>query len=117
MPVEFAYRAGWGDILAATGALMLLPWKDGPWFRRALSLWNVIGLVDLLLAVGTGAWLNATRPGSMIEIVTLPLALVLLWFVPVLLSSHLVLLRWARAPQDSKSPVGGETSGDQKLAC
>ena len=93
LPVEFAQRAGWGVIAAAAGALALLFWPEGKGFRRTLFWWNIIGAADLLFAVGTGGWLNLTRPGSMIELAGLPLTLVPLWLVPVLLSSHLYLLR------------------------
>jgi hypothetical protein len=55
--------------------------------------WNLLGAADLFVAVGTAGWLNATRPGSMIEMATLPLTLIPLWVVPVLLTSHLYLLR------------------------
>lgn len=92
LPVEFAMRAGWGDIVAAAGALVLLFVPDGVGFRRALLVWNVLGTADLLIAVGTGGWLNATRPGSMIELAGLPLTLVPLWFVPMLLANHLYLM-------------------------
>jgi hypothetical protein len=93
LPVEFAQRAGGGDILAAAGALGLLFWPEGAGFRRALGWWNLFGAADLLLAVGTAGWLNLTRPGSMVEITQLPLTLVPLWAVPVLLSSHIHLVR------------------------
>jgi hypothetical protein len=93
LPAEFANRAGWGDLLAAAGAVALLFWPEGAGFRRALFWWNIFGALDLLVAVGTGGWLNITRPGSMIELSGLPLTLVPLWIVPVLLASHLYLLR------------------------
>jgi hypothetical protein len=93
LPVEFAQRAGWGDILAAAGALGLLYWPEGAGFRRALWWWNVFSAADLFVAVGTAGWLNLTRPGSMIEITQLPLTLIPLWAVPMLLSSHLYLIR------------------------
>lgn len=97
LPMEFAERAGWGDVLAATGALFLLgPWGNGPFYRRALALWNWIGLLDLVVAVGTAGWLNATRPGAMVELSRLPLTLVPLYFVPLLLTSHLLLMKPAR---------------------
>jgi fatty acid desaturase len=73
--------------------LVLLFWPEGKGFGRAVFWWNIIGAADLLLAVGTGGWLNLTRPGSIIELAGLPLTLVPLWLVPVLLSSHLYLLR------------------------
>ena len=93
VPGEFAERAGWGDIVAATAALGLLFWPEGPGFRRALFWWNLGGAADLFLAVGTAGWLNLTRPGSMVELTELPLTLIPLWAVPVLLSSHIYLVR------------------------
>lgn len=93
LPLEFAQRAGWGDVATALGACLLLLLKDGPGFRTALLGWNIFGALDLLVAVGTGGWLNAVRPGSMREISEFPLALIPLWLVPVYLSSHLYLIR------------------------
>lgn len=104
LPVEFAERAGWGDIVAAAGALALLVWPEGPGFRRALLWWNFIGAADLLVAVGTAGWLTFTRPGSMTEIAGLPLALIPLWAVPVLLSSHIYLVRQPRCSRDAAEP-------------
>jgi hypothetical protein len=93
LPAEFAHRAGWGDVMAAAGALILLFWPEGTGFKRALWLWNAIGLADLLVAVGTAGWLNLTRPGSMIELAGLPLSLVPLWGVPIYMTSHFVIFR------------------------
>ena len=97
LPVEFAQRAGWGDIIAAGGALALLFWPEGTGFRRALFWWNIVAAFDLLLAVGTAGWLNLIRPGSMIELSGLPLAYIPLLLVPLLFSSHVYLLRQQRA--------------------
>jgi hypothetical protein len=96
LPQEFAERAGWGDVIAAVGVLILLVLPSGAGFDRALAVWNWVGLMDLVLAVGTAGWLNLTRPGSMNELAALPLALVPLWIVPILLTSHLVLFRRSR---------------------
>jgi hypothetical protein len=93
LPLEFAMRAGWGDVVAAAGAAILLAWPKSPSFRPALLVWNVIAMLDLFVAVGTAGWLNITRPGSMAEIASLPLALVPLWFVPVLMATHVVIFR------------------------
>lgn len=100
LPAEFAQRAGWGDIAAAAGALGLLFWPEGAGFRRALFGWNLFGAADLLVAVSTAGRLNLTRPGSMIELAGLPLTLIPLWVVPVLLSSHIYLLRSRRGAFD-----------------
>jgi hypothetical protein len=93
LPLEFAMRAGWGDIVAAAGAAVLLAWPRSPSFKPALLVWNIIAMLDLLVAVGTAGWLNITRPGSMAEIAGFPLALVPLFFVPVLMASHVVIFR------------------------
>lgn len=93
LPREFAERAGWGDVVAAAAALILLLLPRGRWFRRALPAWNWFGLADLLIAVGTATWLSSSRPGSMAEITALPLALIPLWLVPLLMASHIYLMR------------------------
>ena len=93
LPREFAERAGWGDVVAAAGASLLLVLPRGRGFGRALFVWNVVGLADLFLAVGTAGWLSTTRTGSMAEIAAFPLALIPLWLVPMLIASHVFLLR------------------------
>lgn len=93
LPVEFAQRAGWGDVATSLGACLLLAMKEGPVFRRVFLGWNIFGALDLLIAVGTGGWLSAVRPGSMNEIAGLPLTLIPLWAVPVFLASHFYLIR------------------------
>jgi len=103
IPVEFAQRAGWGDVIAATGALALLFCPEGPGFAGCLYLWNWFGLADLALAVGTAAWLSATRPGSVNELAMLPLTLVPLWLVPLLATSHFVLLARGAAIRPAES--------------
>jgi hypothetical protein len=93
LPREFAERAGWGDVVAAAGAAVLLVVPRGRGFGHALAAFNIVGLADLILAVGTAGWLSATRPGSMAEIAAFPLALIPLWLVPILVASHIYLLR------------------------
>jgi hypothetical protein len=105
LPAEFAQRAGWGDLAAALAAGALLFWPEGPGFRRAMLAWNLLGAVDLFIAVGTAGWLNVTRPGAMAELTRLPLALVPLWIVPMLLASHVYLLR--------QGPRKGNGRGDR----
>jgi hypothetical protein len=108
LPEVFAERAGWGDIAAAAGALALLFWPDGPGFRRALVAWNVFGLLDLLVAVGTAASLAFARPGSMYAMTALPFCLIPFWIVPLLLAMHVFLLR---SPYGERRGAGGSTAG------
>jgi hypothetical protein len=93
LPAEFADRAGWGDVAVAAGALGLLFLPAGPLFRRGLWFWNLLGLADLVVAVGTAGWLNVARPGSMIAMASLPMVLVPLWLVPAYLIGHVIIFR------------------------
>jgi len=108
IPAEFAERAGWGDITVALGAAVLLLVPERPSTRPLFVLWNLVGIADLVTAVGTATWLNFTRPGAMAEIVSLPLALIPLWLVPIYLTIHLYLLRRpspAGHPEAAQPPV------------
>ena len=90
---EFATRAGWGDVAAALGAiaLALVPALRTRWL---LNVWNAFGLLDLIVAVGTATIVVATgRIPGMQPILQLPLSLVPLFFVPVLVASHIALFR------------------------
>ncbi len=64
LPYAFAVPGGWGDITVATLALFvsLLPLTAAR-RRRAITIWNVIGFLDILLVVATAARLGA-RPAE-----------------------------------------------------
>ena len=92
----FGDRAGWGDIAAATLALVLVasgePRTSG---RRALyHAWNALGALDLLVAVGTATsvTLQGLTPG-MEPLFAFPLSTIPLFFIPVLLVGHVVVFR------------------------
>ena len=94
LPEGFADRAGYGDIFAAITALALavgfLPAVS--WFHRRLLLsWNVVGIVDLLQAVGTGVTIQLSGSSAMAPIVTAPLVYIPFYFVPLLMFVHLVI--------------------------
>ena len=93
----FAERAGWGDIAAATIAVVLcvIGLKRIP--RPVLAAWNVLGTLDLLVAVGTAMFVvvRGDVPG-MQPLLGLPLVLVPIFAVPVLFASHVALFRRLR---------------------
>jgi hypothetical protein len=108
LPTIFADRAGWGDVAVAIGAIVLLLWRSGPGFRSAVMLWNIFGLVDLVLAVGTASWLNVTSPGAMAEVTVPPLCLIPFWAVPLLVCGHVYLFANSRVETQAApaSPQG-----------
>jgi hypothetical protein len=105
LPFGFATPAGYGDILAALGALIVavacVPVRSR--LRRAvLLLWNAFGLLDLLVAIGAALRFLLTRPGDIQPLLELPLCLVPTFLVPLLIATHLVLFarfgRWPPPP-------------------
>ena len=93
LPYAFAVLGGWGDILVAAAAAVLLlvnrRWRipSGVW--RA---WNVLGLLDILFVVFTAARSGRVDPGSLAPLRQLPLGLLPTFVVPMIIFTHLVLL-------------------------
>lgn len=92
----FAARAGWGDIIAGAGAVLLVL-SGSPrttLHRWAYLAWNTFGVLDLVVAVGTAAIvvLRGDVPG-MEPITRLPLVLVPTFFVPLLFTAHVAIYR------------------------
>jgi hypothetical protein len=92
----FASRAGWGDMAAATVAVILVATGEPrtPGHRAAYHAWNVLGALDLIVAVATATWvvINGLQPG-MEPLFAFPLATIPLFFIPVLLVGHVVVFR------------------------
>ena len=64
LPYDFAVPGGLGDLLVATLALALVvaPIEEGR-RHRAIFIWNIVGLVDILLVVATTIRLNRAEAG------------------------------------------------------
>lgn len=90
----FATRAGWGDIVAAAAAVVLLafgPPTTRGW-RVAILVWNTFGVLDLVVAVSTATIVvfRGDVPG-MEPLFRVPLILVPTFFVPLLLAGHVLI--------------------------
>ena len=81
----FAFRAGWGDIIVAAAAILLLT-VSAP--RFVLHAWNLFGVLDLLTAVGTASIVPDVR-----ALLTFPLSLIPTFAIPVLLANHVLIFR------------------------
>lgn len=92
LPFAFAVPGGWGDILVATGALVLVLFVPNLVAHRWwLLAWNLLGFLDLLYVVGTATRLARESPDSMRALLEFPLGLVPTFLVPLLLVSHVWL--------------------------
>jgi hypothetical protein len=106
VPPLWALPAGIGDILVAATA----PWVAGkletPQGRHRAILWNLLGMADLVVAVGLGVMTNPgpahvfdTVPTSVL-LTRFPLVLVPTFLVPLAFTLHVVSL-WPLATSDA----------------
>jgi hypothetical protein len=125
LPGLFAWPAGLGDIaIGVTAPWIVLALLRAPAFAagRLFRAWNVLGIVDLVVAVSTGVLATALAYGAAPEITTTPMARLPLVLIPALLVPlstmlHLTALFQARELRMSEhrqrqaSPVAGAEPG------
>ena len=92
LPFAFAVPGGIGDIVAAMGALyLLLQARVAAVPSWQYVAWNLFGLLDILWVVVTAARSALSQPGSMAELLILPLSLLPTYVVPLIIFSHIVV--------------------------
>jgi hypothetical protein len=101
LPGEFAIPAGAGDVLIGLTAPLVAYalYRHGGWSSHAAAFaWNIAGIADLVIAVGTG-FLSSPGPLQMLAfdnpshlITAFPLVLVPLFAVPVSIVLHVAAL-------------------------
>lgn len=108
LPREFALLAGWGDIAVGVGAFVVLmfclPAKTSGQ-RTALMFWNAVGLIDIFSVLGNGLRLFVRQPEIGVPFTHLPLALLPLFVVPIVISTHLWIFAWSARPAEPL-PIG-----------
>ena len=104
LPGVFALPAGWGDMaVGATAPFIAWGISSGKKFSKPIFvLWNVLGMLDLVMAVTLGILASASPLGILAgEITTramgtFPLSLIPTFFVPLLMILHLISLSGAK---------------------
>lgn len=97
LPGLFAWPAGLGDIaIGVTAPWLLVTLIRRPGFAasRTFIVWNWLGILDLVVAVGTGAFsrmlaVDGPSTGAMSQ---LPLSLIPTYFVPIFVMLHIAAL-------------------------
>jgi hypothetical protein len=111
LPAVFALTAGLGDMaIGVTAPWIILALVRQPGFAAGSTFirWNVLGILDLLIAVsiGTVSAIFATgAPGeiSTAPMATLPLLLIPAFLVPFFLMLHTAALMQSRQPIRSRA--------------
>jgi hypothetical protein len=104
LPCSFATTAGWGDVLVASFAAVLLAgWKFVATRRLLLAIWNGFGLLDILFVVGSAARHGMSDPLSMAAMLRLPLSLLITFLVPLIIASHIFI--FSRLVSDRRTKV------------
>jgi hypothetical protein len=96
LPRNFAVPAGWGDIVVALLAVVVLVAfrPQTPSGRTAILIWNVIGLTDILMVLARGAEMARTDPLFQAGFTALPLSLLPTFIVPLIIVTHIVIFLW-----------------------
>jgi hypothetical protein len=104
LPFAFAAPAGWGDIIVATLAVLLLA-LSGVRNRKMLIIWNTIGLADILFVIMTALRLGLKDSRSMHALREFPLSLLPTFLVPLIIVSHVLI--FFRAGGLQSPPLSG----------
>lgn len=109
LPGLFAWPAGLGDIaIGITAPWVVLALIRRPSFAasRRFVIWNLFGILDLIVAVSTGALSSGLVVGAVGEVTTgpmaqLPLVLIPAYLVPLFIMLHLAALFQVRRMRTS----------------
>ena len=99
LPAIFAWPAGYGDMAIGVTA-SFVAWKFAdPSHRNAFIAWQLLGILDLVNAVGVGttAGLLSPQGPTMAALTVLPLSLIPTFLVPLFLIFHVICIAQARA--------------------
>jgi len=112
LPALFAFPAGYGDMFIGATAT-LVAWKLArPIHRTSFILWQVLGITDLVTAVGLGTTARLISPHStpMGAMTVLPLSLIPTFLVPLFFIFHVICIAQAKTWNVS-SALSGQPTG------
>lgn len=104
LPGIFALPAGWGDIaIGATAPLVAIKLAHSG-RRKSFVLWQILGILDLVMAVSLGTLARLISPGGIAAgaMTVLPLSLIPTFAVPLLIIFHVICIAQARRWPEEK---------------
>jgi hypothetical protein len=112
LPGLFAWPAGLGDIfigVTAPWVMLALIRQPGFMASRLFLAWNLLGILDLVVAVGTGVLSSGFVAGLAGAITTAPMAELPLVLIPVYFVPLFIMLHLAALFQGRHSPASGHS--------
>lgn len=92
MPEAFAIPVGIGDVVTAALAALIIVLPLAPESRRrAITIWNMIGMMDMIFVLLTAGRLAMSNAAGMQVMTYLPLSLLPTFLVPLIIALHLVI--------------------------
>jgi hypothetical protein len=120
LPSIFALPAGYGDIAIGATASLVAATLATPSHRGSFIVWQILGITDLVAAVGLGTTARLLSPEGpgMTAVTVLPLSLIPTFLVPLFLMFHVICIAEARAwkrgdRQTTATAQDGVTGGFQ----
>jgi hypothetical protein len=106
LPGQLALPAGWGDIAIGATAPFVALKLTNPDHRKGFILWQLLGITDLVSAVGLGTTAQLINPhGIATDAMTvLPMSLIPTFAVPLFMILHFISIAQARQWQKQQYP-------------
>jgi hypothetical protein len=102
LPFAFEVPGGWGDIVLATLAFVLLVLRPGS--RVIYQVWNTLGSADILFVVSTATRLALADSASMAALLRFPLSLLPTFIVPIIIFTHVVIFLRLKGDRLHRAP-------------
>jgi hypothetical protein len=118
LPGMFAFPAGFGDMaIAATAPWMMLGLIRRPSFAtsRRYVIWNIMGIVDLAVAVSMGTLCSGFLHGFTRNVTTSPMAQFPLVLIPAFFVPCFIMLHFAALAQARQSARPGRLASAQNV--
>jgi hypothetical protein len=112
LPGMFALPAGWGDIAIGATAYLAAT-RLVPNYQRAFIAWQLLGILDLMVALSMAAVSSLLHPDGITTapMTELPLSLIPSFGVPLFIILHIICIAQARRwPEEAPSRVA-QTAG------
>ncbi len=100
LPRTLAFPGGMGEIAVAVMTLPVVFAPLAPASRlRAIRIWNIVGIIEIVLLVFTVTRLNLASPNLLRPLTQLPLSLYATFLLPLLIASHFIIFRRTAEPR------------------